>query len=552
MDQKMDILFNDTSSTKKKKNQLSSKGTGFSQSKVKSTSALNLFDADDLFSTKSKDKKDDIMPPPIKRDSSKDNLARSKDPNEVIYSFLRQHPEIEEFVRISPFNEFACPPDKDPRKVYQDELSAEATRFQQVTPEILDATAKVDKQLEKVKQKYFVQKVPSGATMTRRGLHSLSYSLRVDRLDLIKKNIDHVLSCVQFIGNFIHIFSTNPVTQELKISVSLIESRIHEFQDKDPQYQKMTQFIHHVDKELRKPDVVDYSWPTIRDIVSKLFNPLTGYFTDQGEAESLFSLLVDNLPNEIKASIEKRIAISITHPNAVGKAILTQSTELMKHLEIDSEQNMQYMFILFARYFFSNIYMQTIGPNIFNADKSDFTTRLRRLRTVPPIGFGFSGNFLPKTLKSIPLGLYPQDNPYREAIGLFQLLQFQTCPLDFCKAVHDALKTIQSVASEISFQIKTDANNGKVYAKSDHLLCLDDLFDISLLVLILAAPVSLEVMVKQFEPFIESLEMTADLEFAFTNISAMVKHICEMDIDKFVQDAKAIGEQFIEKDPLLN
>ncbi|EAY20368.1 hypothetical protein TVAG_193440 [Trichomonas vaginalis G3] len=546
-----DILFNDTSSVKKKKSGLAGKSTGFSKSKVESNPALNLFGNDDLFASKPKEKKDDLFGPTLKRDSSKDvlNTKKTEKPNELVENFLKSHPALQEFVRLSPIAEFGLTQEQIQEKIQQSAQN-DFARFKNITPILFGQQTRVDTLIEKINKKYANQKVPFGASLNRRGLHSLTYTLRVDRVELCRDNIDRVSEILQFIGHLINIFSSSTVTQELRIDINGLEQAITNFEETNPEYIKMSRIIHQVDKEVKKTETIDSSWPTIRNIVGKLFNPQTGYFPDLGTAESLFEIFVQSFPTEIKQKLDKLIDLSISHPNAIGKAILTQSKEVMKYYDIDSDQNLQYMFILFARYFFSQIYQSTIGPNILSADISTFTARIVSLRKLSPIGFGFSGNFLPENLKGLTLESFPADNPYKEAIGCFELIQFQYCPLDFCRAVHEALKTIQSIASEISFEIKTNANNGKIYAKSDHLLCLDDLFDISLIVLVLAAPVSLKAMVEQFEPYIESLEMTAELEFAFTNISAMVKHIMEMDISNFMNAAKERTNQFVDIDPL--
>ena len=91
---------------------------------------------------------------------------------------------------------------------------------------------------------------------------------------------------------------------------------------------------------------------------------------------------------------------------------------------------------------------------------------------------------------------------------------------------------------------------GKVIAKSDHLLCLDDLFDISLLVFLLSNAIPIYPLVKSFQPYYKGLEMTSDLEFAFTNIEAIISHIELMDLNSFLQTAKERINESLEIDPL--
>ena len=558
--QSMDILFDDTSSKKKGKKSglFAAKNAGFAKSKEKKP-VLNLFGDGDLFDKPKKEKNKSINDLfQLSNEDEKNHISDKKenqketpkkDPEAEVNAFLSEHPEIEPFIHIQPFTELGLTEDEIHQKI-----STAATegfvRVKQCSPLIVSTTEQVEKSYAKINKKYPNRNIPPGCSFRRKGLYALQYTLRVKRNNLIKKNLDKISDCILFIGNLVNIFATSKIDKELKIMIPQIESAITKFPETDEKYNKLTRLIKLVDKFVQEPEQIDCSFNQINTIVSKMFNPTAGYFPDLGYAEHLFNLSLNQFSTEEKQLLEKRIKVSLGHPNAIGKAILTESNEYAKHFGIDPNSSLQVIFILFTRYFFSQLYITNISQNLLKADNTEFISRVNQLRNFSPIGFGFSGNFLPEHLKPMALKIFPKDNPYKEAIGYFELLQFQICPIDFCKVVHDALKMIQAVASEISFQIKTKANGGKVYAKSDHLLCLDDLFDISLIVLLLAAPVNLASMVEQFEPFIQSLEMTAELEFAFTNISAMVRHILELDIEKFEQEAKKRSDQDLEIDPL--
>ena len=558
----MDILFDDTSSKKKgkKSNLFATKNAGFAKSKEKKP-VLNLFGDGDLFDKPKKEKtksigdlfqlsNEDEKNPKTEEIQQKENQKDTKkDPIQEVQAFISEHPEIEPFIRIQPFTELGFTEEQMHQKISASASEA-FVRVQQCSPLIVSTTDKIEKSLQKINKKYPNRNIPPGCSFKRKGLYALQYTLRVKRINLIKKNLDKISDCILFIGNLVNIFATSKIDKELKILIPQIESAITKFTETDEKYNKLTRLIKVIDKLLQEPEQIDCSFNKINTMVAKMFNPTAGYFPDLGYAEQLFNLSLNQFSQEEKQLLEKRIKVSLDHPNAIGKAILTESNEYAKHFGIDPNSSLQVIFILFTRYFFSKLYTTSISQNLLKADNTEFISRVNQLRKFSPIGFGFSGNFLPEHLKPMALKIFPTDNPYKEAIGYFKLLQFQICPIDFCKVVHDALKMIQAVASDISFQIKTKANGGKVYAKSDHLLCLDDLFDISLIVLLLAAPVNLASMVEQFEPFIQSLEMTAELEFAFTNISAMVRHILELDIEKFEQEAKKRSDQDLEIDPL--
>jgi hypothetical protein len=321
-----------------------------------------------------------------------------------------------------------------------------------------------------------------------------------------------------------------------------------EFETKDPESITLTKIIQRIDQILGQRNPIDISFARIAQLCREGFSKSAGYFPDTGTAERLFATSFYS-PHFDGATLAKRVELAHDRPDAIGKAILAQSADYMRTFGVDADANLQFVFILFARYFFDQFYVRSIGPALLRADSADFSARVRTLRSLSPLGFGIGDDFVREQHKSIPLALFPAANDYAAATDLFRVLQFQTCPIDFCKAGHDALKRIQQVASETSFSTK-QLRTGKLYAKSDHLLCLDELFDVALLVLLLSEPAPLQPLVDAFEPFIVPLEMTAELEFAFTNISAMVRHIAEIDIEKFCEDAKKRMEQAMEIDPL--
>lgn len=182
-------------------------------------------------------------------------------------------------------------------------------------------------------------------------------------------------------------------------------------------------------------------------------------------------------------------------------------------------------------------------------DLSNFAAKVKVLYQHSPFELGFTENFLPNKYKTIALSAFPDNNPYKDAIMIFNKLPFYTCPIDFCRTMHEGLKVVQCIASQISFNEKSQAT-GKIYAKSDHLLCLDDLFDITLITMLMSNPIPVFQMVETFQPFIQSLQMTSELEFAFTNINALMEHIKNLDIEKFAKDAKMRAEEEMEIDPL--
>ena len=170
------------------------------------------------------------------------------------------------------------------------------------------------------------------------------------------------------------------------------------------------------------------------------------------------------------------------------------------------------------------------------------------MRLLSPIAFGINESFLPAKYRTVPLAKFRDNNPYGESVGLLVSAALQCCPIDFSKVIYDALKSIQAIASKISYDAKVAA--GKVEAKGDHLLCLDDLADVTLIVFLLSEPCALATAVNNLGPYVQGLQMLSELEFAFTNIAAVVRHIMELDFDKFMEEANARSATVLETDPL--
>lgn len=193
---------------------------------------------------------------------------------------------------------------------------------------------------------------------------------------------------------------------------------------------------------------------------------------------------------------------------------------------------------------------EALEIQVTRVDCTAFINKVKILLQHSPFELGLTENFLPPKYKTIALAAFPKEtNPYNEAIDVFSELPYYFSPIDFCRRMHEGLKIVQRIASDISFNEKQQAT-GKIYAKSDHLLCLDDLFDVTLITILISNPVPIYQLVETFQPFIDGLQMISELEFAFTNIHAIMKHIDQLDIDKFSKDAKLRVEEEMEIDPL--
>jgi hypothetical protein len=246
--------------------------------------------------------------------------------------------------------------------------------------------------------------------------------------------------------------------------------------------------------------------------------------------------------------VEGRLRAVLADREAIGRAVLASATELAcVHGLADDARPI--MFLLCARYYCKRIYEVAIGSELIGRDYADVSARVAQLRRLSPAGFGISDAFLDERWLAVPLAAFPVENPYREVISNFETLPYYICPIDFCVAWHERLKTLQGIASNRSFECLL--RKGMVSAKWEHLLCLDDLVDISTVMLLLANPIPTIGVVLAFQPYVHGLEMAAELEFAFTSLTVIVERLMRLDIEKFLQAARAKVEAVLDVDTLL-
>jgi len=536
------LLFDDGDKKKmtKRNSLFSGNSSGLSKASKSKTPGIQLF-GDPFASEPKTEKKESNEPKKISEIRVSHN------------DFLAQHPEIAPFLFITPITEFGLTKDQIRQRIST--ISAESyLKTKQCSPIIARIQAQIDsKNAQLIKQRESF-KSPPCTSMRRRGLMSLSIALRLKQVKLIKKNLDRVSDIILYLGNFVNLFSLSDGDQELRILVPQIESEIVDFEQNDPKNQSINRMIKRIDIQLTKPETIDISPQTILNEAKAWFSQSTGYFPDKGISEKLLSYNIDKYSEDEMVMLKKRINIGLERPEAIGKAIIAVCNDFISKNEMNSETSLQFMFILFARFFFDQFYINKFSYVLYSYDISQFRDLVTEFRSLSPIGFGFSIKFLPERLRGVPLKVFPKTdgndgNPYIAAVYDFEKLPFYTCPIEFCRCIHEALKKIQETASNISFNSKTE-QTGMLVARSDHLLCLDDLFDISIIILLLSNPITLKAQIELFEPYIEGLEMTAELEFAFTNISAMIRHICEIDLKSFLTDAKKRTTQAMEIDPL--
>ena len=379
----------------------------------------------------------------------------------------------------------------------------------------------------------------------------LYYHVQLKEIKIIKDQIQKMQAISKLLIDLISYYLSGEMNENIEINTEKLKIGVDigYIKSTNKRIMNLNDFKEKIEK-LIFIKVSSASTQKINEICRSLYNSQDTFFIDKGEAETLFYYLVKQMDNSFKQVIKDRIINSLRMPKNIGKNIYISAKELLDIFRLDFN-NFIYYFILFSRYFFEKMFFKEFSKEMFYYRISTFANHVSILRKQSVIGFGFSQIFLPPILKSISLDSFPSENPYKEAINLFSQLPFCYCPLDFCDLVVKALTLVQNVAATICFQEKTKETS-KILAKTDYLLCTDDLCDISLLIFLLSEPVATYPLFKIFQTFINGLELPSRMEFAFTSISIIFQQISEIKIEQFEQVAKERIENSLEIDPLLN
>ena len=302
-------------------------------------------------------------------------------------------------------------------------------------------------------------------------------------------------------------------------------------------------------EEAARRVAVDHRFSSIFLRLDKIINAEIGYFPDYGVDEGCFQTSIEMMPADFIRRMNLRVNQSMSEPEKTGPLILDQCKDLAKVKKFDQAKTGKYMFLLFARLYFSVIYEQQIAPKGVSAQAKEFQSRVLRLRKLTPMGFGGCVKFLWSKLSALRLIDFPKKHLYSDAVDMFQQLSFQVCPVDFCRVAQNALAEIQKQARKLAFQNRQE-ETGQVIAESDYSLSLDELFDITMVVFLLSDPLDTWTLVESFSPYITSLQLPASFTFAFTNLNAICEHIMGLDMKEFIREAKRRLEEDQDDDPL--
>jgi hypothetical protein len=249
--------------------------------------------------------------------------------------------------------------------------------------------------------------------------------------------------------------------------------------------------------------------------------------------------------------LPKLAASVVKHPNHCGRLILEVSKQICSENDL-ADADGELSFSLTSDCVFSQIYpgkMPVRGADPAGS-AADLSQRICLLRKRSAFEFGIGERFVRVELRTVPIEQWPAENDYTGVIALWNACIFETSPISFCRCVHAAFHALQEVASRISWETK-QKETGKVVAKTDHLLSLDDLVDISSIVLLLAETPAIAQLTDYFERYAIGMELTSELAFVFTSLLSVIQRLREIDLNAVAAKAKERIERASQVDPLF-
>ena len=284
------------------------------------------------------------------------------------------------------------------------------------------------------------------------------------------------------------------------------------------------------------------------DLQIKSWDNKIQYFKDFGTIENIFLTYINNCSIDyLKEKLVLAYKLIEQKNDTVGKAILHVTEFFMENITIKNEKSTSAYFILFARYFFSELYQNVLWKKIFGYPH--LIGKISLLRKYSTDLFPVPKQFFTPKFLTIPLENIPKSNDYEPVINILKVMTFQYCPIDFCYYAYNAIQRLQQIASNISFSEKVKST-GQMVPEHEHELSTDDIIDVLFILWLISGSLDLGSLVKSFEPYINGLMLPQELQFAFISFKMAWLRLEDINVDDFLDHATQKQKDFIENDPL--
>jgi hypothetical protein len=430
----------------------------------------------------------------------------------------------------------------DLRSPYGNNLTISQKRFAQtmssitaLSDNILIRQNSLSKSRRKIPHKIETLLKNSSAPLNLRSIRLVYLELRDELFESENSYFSELREEILILLNFVTELRKEYPTAEIEVRIDSFFQKINGFPSANPTATKLRRQIAQLKEKRTVVKIPKRSVQERLDFVfgecATVYDNKLLYFPDVGSIGIEFLNVLDEFSASFHRKMKHRITKCITEPNRAGIVLLDQCEEITKH-----KGSMQvYMFLLFTRLYFSEIYLKSIVG--VSADTIEFQSRIYHLRKLAPIGFNFVEKYLEPIVMTLRFVDFNRDNEYEQAVSLFGEMNFVLCPIDFCMKAFKALEIIQEVACTIACRNHMKRTN-QVVTKSDYSLNYDELFEISLIVWLISDPIDTLSLITDFEPFINGLHLTASMNWAFTFMKGMCEFVMGLDINDFVNQAR--------------
>jgi hypothetical protein len=209
----------------------------------------------------------------------------------------------------------------------------------------------------------------------------------------------------------------SPSSFKLNFKISQIEIGIYTFKTSDPRFLLLSKRKSYFKQQISFPPD---SFPSNCQIITQVLpicDAEASFFPDNGEAESHFSTVVDNLSTDDSTKYSNRHSLYTEYPEQCGEIILAAAQEPMFSC---TDWHIPALFTLITRNYFSRFFIEDYPFKIRHLDNISFANKISKLLKLSPVGFGIAGKFIPNHLKVIQLDPFPANHKYTVSIELFK------------------------------------------------------------------------------------------------------------------------------------
>ena len=397
--------------------------------------------------------------------------------------------------------------------------SVEETVLQLHKPNAVIISKEADLEKEKAKVEKKSRDVSgSDASFHDKLANVLKIQVDEERIETLRQHYERYKLLVQSFMSFVNFMQREWPCVVVKVNRDLLMDSISKVPSQSV-YKLRKKAISLKVKEMKDKHASERPETVVAGLIedaSKRFTEFDDFFEDEG-AVARFEVLVGLFPSVAKRRLKEKMKQCYNSPGNCGELLIDECNNIISLLKIVDERAMKILFLTLARYLFNDMYVRFIAAKLTAIDYT-FALKVSKILEFPPVQFPHSTKFLAPEYHLIPMREFPEEHFYTGCIRMVEQLLFEVCPIDFCVAAHRCLREIENVA---------------VFVRDDpsYALSIDEIFDISMIVVVLACPLELPRMINVFAGYIEGLRLPSRLKFAFTTFKAICDNITAINLD---------------------